>query len=169
LDNGHVVDAILRGPGHRYSGVSSSPESGPPRHRAGGPPTGALAVPGAPSAATAAAPTTAAPADTTRRAEFQNRYQNSIATPEGKGYETSATAAFFGDSTFMRTCASPGGPVAAPFTVYFEVVQNGDLGELVFSPETDVANCIRKEVTGRRFPPPPGGYFVGRVDLKFQP
>jgi hypothetical protein len=30
LDNGQVVDAIVRWPGHGYSGQSSSPRSGPP-------------------------------------------------------------------------------------------------------------------------------------------
>ena len=39
LDNGQVVDAIVRWYGHGYSGQSSSPKSGPPsRKRAGGTP-----------------------------------------------------------------------------------------------------------------------------------
>ncbi len=160
LEKGQVVDAILRGPGHNYSGTSSSPHGGPP-HRTGSQPLTLSSA--APSTAPSPAPSSA------RIAEFETRYQTSVATPEGKGYEAPATAAFWGDSAFMRTCAPAGGPVAQPFTLYFEVLQTGDLGELVFSPETEVAKCIRKEVAGRKFPPPPGGYFVGRIDMKFQP
>jgi hypothetical protein len=36
LQNGQVVDAVLRWPGHRYSGQSSSPAATQPRARRGG-------------------------------------------------------------------------------------------------------------------------------------
>lgn len=59
LDNGQVVDAIVRWPGHGYSGQSSSPRSGPPTRKKPG--AGNLTMPDTTKHDTTAAPT-AAPA-----------------------------------------------------------------------------------------------------------
>lgn len=74
LDNGQVTDAIVRWPGHGYSGQSSSPRSGPPSRKRPG--AGTLTMPDttrhdttttAPAATPAPAPAPApVPADTVK-------------------------------------------------------------------------------------------------------
>ncbi|HTY05527.1 MAG TPA: hypothetical protein VMC86_03330 [Gemmatimonadales bacterium] len=66
LDNGQVVDAIVRWPGHGYSGQSSSPKGG----RAAPADTTPAATPAAapaPAVTPAPAPTPVMPADTTKK------------------------------------------------------------------------------------------------------
>lgn len=158
LEDSQVVDAIVRGQGHTYAGTSSSPPDRLPTANTGQP--------------AAAPPPEAAPQGGSEAemmaAAMDQRYRSSIETPEGQTYEPIAVAAFWGDAAFMQTCAPPGGPAPQPFTIYFEVLQTGQLGLVVFNPETDVARCIGGAVAGRTFPSPPGT-FVGRIDMTFQP
>lgn len=161
LEDGQVVDAIVRGPGHTYAGTSSSP---PGR------------APAASVAQATAAPSEEAPAEMAGAPEadalvaaMDSRYRESIATPEGQAYEPMAVAAFWGDSAFVQHCAPPGDPddpPIPPLTAYFEVLQAGQLGMVVIHPENDVARCIQNQVAGRVFPTPPA-IFVGKVNLTF--
>lgn len=158
LEDGQVVDAIVRGPGHTYAGTSSSPPDRLPTANIGEP-AAALPPEAAPQGGSEAEAMAAA---------MDQRYRSSIETPEGQTYEPIAVAAFWGDAAFMQACAPPGGPAPQPFTIYFEVLQTGQLGLVVFNPETEVARCIGSAVAGRGFPSPPGT-FVGKIDMTFQP
>jgi hypothetical protein len=60
-------------------------------------------------------------------------------------------------------------PAAAPFTIYFEVLANGDLGAVAFDPRTPTAVCIGQHVMRRKFPKPPGGAYVTKIDMRFTP
>ncbi len=97
---------------------------------------------------------------------LETRYQKSISTPQGQEYEMKAIQAFWGDAGFMRQCAPPNAPIPESLTIYFEVKADGDMGQLVISPETKVANCIAKNVVNRHFPKPPKDYVV-KIDLEF--
>ena len=66
----------------------------------------------------------------------------------------------------MSECAPPGAPVAQPLEVFFEVDPDGRMRYLVITPETPVAQCIRRHTADRRFPLPPQP-FVVNIDLKF--
>jgi hypothetical protein len=85
-------------------------------------------------------------------------------------YEEVSVKAFWSDISFMSECAPAAGqPAAAAFTIYFEVLPNGDLGEVVLDPETMTAECIRRHVAHRKFPKPPGGPYVTKIYMKFKP
>jgi hypothetical protein len=77
--------------------------------------------------------------------------------------------AFWGDASFMRECVPASVKIAAPFTIYFEVRPDGALGDVLFVPETKTAECIRQHVMDRRFPTPPGGAYVTKIDMRFSP
>jgi hypothetical protein len=64
-----------------------------------------------------------------------------------RDYRGVALQTFWGDAAFMRACAPPGTPVAAPFDIYFEIQTNGRIGRILFAPETVV-------LTHGRFVPP---------------
>ena len=97
---------------------------------------------------------------------LEARYQKSISTPQGKEYEMKAVQAFWGDASFMRECAPPNTPIAESLTIYFEVKPEGAMRQIVISPDTNIANCIVRNVKNRSFPNPPKDYVV-KIDLKF--
>lgn len=160
LEDGQVVDAIVRGQGHTYAGTSSSPPGRMPAASTG---QAVAAAPPPPATGEVGTPETAALA-----AAMEERVRTSMETPEGQSYEATAVAAFWGDAAFLQACAPPGGPAPQPFTIYFEVLRNGQLGLVVFHPETDVARCIGNAVLGRTFPPPPGDAYVAKISMTFQ-
>jgi hypothetical protein len=82
-------------------------------------------------------------------------------------YATVATKTFWGDVSFMPECVPNGNPLREAFTIYFEVLANGKLGEVVFEPDTKIAECIRRHVTNRTFPLPPGGSYVTKINMRF--
>lgn len=83
-------------------------------------------------------------------------------------YEMVSVGEFWGnDTSYLTACTHGGKPLPEPFTIYFEVLPDGRLGQLLFVPETDVARCIGAHVTGRTFTKPPGDY-VTRIDMSFK-
>lgn len=84
-------------------------------------------------------------------------------------YEMVSVKSFWGNAAFMKECTHENKPLPEPFTIYFEVLPNGALGQLLFSPLTDVGHCIHARVVGRRFPNPPGGAYVTKIEMSFAP
>ncbi len=100
-------------------------------------------------------------------AELKARNRELTSTSEGKRYEMDAIRVFFGDARFMRECAPPNAPIAQSLDMFFEVNPDGRMNYLVITPETEVAECIRKHIADRRFPPP-SQPFVVNINLKFK-
>ena len=100
--------------------------------------------------------------------EMEARHQKNVSTPQGKSFEKEAVYAFWGDYHFMRECAPPNAPVAEPLTIYFEILLDGTLGEVVITPDTPVAQCIKEKTANRRYSKPPEK-FVAKINLKFTP
>jgi hypothetical protein len=99
--------------------------------------------------------------------EMARRAKESLA--RNSQYEEVSLKAFWSDISFMSECVPAGESAAAAFTIYFEILPNGDLGEVVLDPETMTAECIRRHVMHRKFPTPPGGAYVTRINMKFKP
>ena len=93
------------------------------------------------------------------------RAKNSLS--RNSAYEMVSVQEFWGDASYLASCTGKNKPLPKPFTIYFEVLPNGQLGELLFVPETDVTRCIRPNVAGRRFTKPPGTY-VTKIEMSFQ-
>ena len=66
--------------------------------------------------------------------DFARRAEESL--ERNRDYEVTSVAAFWGDASFMAKCAPAGSPLSQPFTIYFEVLEDGRLGSLVFNPRT---------------------------------
>jgi len=98
--------------------------------------------------------------------ELEQLNQLCISERGGRKYELEATKAFFGDLSFLRECAPPDAPVADSFTIYFQVLTNGRMGEIYFFPETPVATCVRRHVIDKTFPRPTRP-FVVKIPLSF--
>lgn len=100
--------------------------------------------------------------------ELETRAKSDVASPEGNSYEMVAVQSFWGNSpTFLRKCAPPNTPIPEPFTIFVEIMKNGDMGQLEVNPSTKVAECIAKHVRGRTFPKPPYPYVL-QIDLSFK-
>ena len=97
---------------------------------------------------------------------LEAKHQQSIASEDGKAFEMRTVQAFWGDTAFMRECVPPDADSPEPLVIYFEVELDGSLGELVITPENDVARCISNAVSQRRFPDPPHKW-VGKIELSF--
>ena len=101
-------------------------------------------------------------------AEWEDMHQQSLSTDEGKKYEASAIEAFWGDRKFMSYCVPEGGEAAA-LLVYFQLDAEGKLEDIAIDPPSTAAHCIKNNVAGHSFPPPPGNkVYVGKIDLQFQ-
>lgn len=83
------------------------------------------------------------------------------------GYEMVSIQEFWGDAAYLTECTDENKPLPTPVTIYFEVLPDGKLGELLFAPETDVGRCIKAHVTGRHFTRPPGTY-VTKIEMSFK-
>ena len=84
-------------------------------------------------------------------------------------YANVAIKAFWGDVSFMSECVPAGQPVTAPFDIYFEVLPNGSLGAVVLDPKTNTGECIKRHVMHHKFPAPPGGAYVTKIEMQFKP
>lgn len=98
--------------------------------------------------------------------KLEEKHQKSIGSERGKAFEMKAVGAFWGNAAFMQECVPADAVSLAPIVIYFEVVPDGSLGELVVSPEDDVARCISDAVSKRRFPAPPHEWW-GKIELSF--
>lgn len=99
-------------------------------------------------------------------AMLEEKHQQSIASEDGKAFEIKAVQAFWGDAAFMQECVPPDADSPEPLVIYFVVTPDGFLGELVISPQNDVARCISEAVSHRQFPNPPHEW-VGKIALSF--
>ncbi len=100
------------------------------------------------------------------RSELEELNRQCISEPGGQEYERTAIKAFFGDVSFMRECAPPDAPIAESFTIYFQVLTTGRMGEIYFFPETPVAACVGRRVIDKTFPTPKRPFMV-KVPLSF--
>ena len=82
-------------------------------------------------------------------------------------YEMVSVQEFWGDAAYLKECTNENKPSPMTFTIYFEVLPDGKLGELLFVPETRVARCIKAHIVGRRFTRPPGTY-VTKIEMSFK-
>lgn len=98
---------------------------------------------------------------------LEEQARQSLSTEEGLAYETKAVQVFWGDARFMRKCAPPDAPVAAPLDIYVVIEASGSIGEYVIAPGNEVAACIKKHTRHRSFPPP-SGTFTLKIQLVFQ-
>ena len=97
-------------------------------------------------------------------AELEKEHLSSIATPEGKAYESLATAEFQRDLSFMPKCAGRTGINSAAVTIYYEVNSGGDISNLYMTPDSVLAKCIHPHIITRKFTPPPNRW-VGKITL----
>jgi hypothetical protein len=99
-------------------------------------------------------------------AEMKARAQASLKLD--RAYEDRAGSALFGDRRIIDACAPRNLPPPEAFTVYVEVLPDGQLGETLFSPLTDTGRCIQDRIKNVVFPKPPARYVV-EINLKFKP
>lgn len=111
----------------------------------------------------AVGPSTAAPS-------VQEMAQRASASQARDGeYADVSIKAFWGDVSFMSECVPAGQPLTAPFDIYFEVLPSGSLGAVVLDPQTNAGKCIKRHIMHRKFPAPPGGAYVTRINMQFKP
>jgi hypothetical protein len=98
--------------------------------------------------------------------DLESRNKIDISTPNGNKYEMDAIGVFWGSPHFMMECLPPGSQLHKPFTIFFEVLENGKMGQLAYREEDSVTDCISRNVKNREFPIPLKP-FVVRIDLSF--
>jgi hypothetical protein len=108
---------------------------------------------------------TALPSAATTLAEMQSRAQISLALD--RSYDERAGKALFGDRRIVDACAPRSLPPPEAFTMYVEILPDGQLGETLFTPQTDTGRCIQARMKGFVFPKPPARYVV-EINLKFR-
>jgi len=96
--------------------------------------------------------------------EFEKKHLASIATPEGKAYESVAAAEFSSDLSFMPKCVGKTGINSGAVTIYYEVNPAGDISNLYMTPDSVLAKCIHPHIITREFTPPPNKW-VGKITL----
>jgi len=96
--------------------------------------------------------------------ELEKKHLSSVATPEGKVYESLATAEFLSDLSFMPKCAGRTGINSGAVTIYYEVNLGGDISNLYMTPDSVLAKCIHPHIMTRDFTPPPYQW-VGKITL----
>jgi hypothetical protein len=96
--------------------------------------------------------------------ELEKKHLSSIATPEGKAYESLATDEFRSDLSFMPKCAGRTGINSGAVTIYYEVNSGGDISNLYMTPDSVLAKCIHPHIISREFTPPPNKW-VGKITL----
>jgi hypothetical protein len=98
--------------------------------------------------------------------EMAARASESLA--RDSSYEMVSVKAFWGDASFLEQCAPKSSPVPASLVIYFEVLPDGRLGQVLIDPLTETAKCVIKHTAHRTFPKPPGKY-VTKIDMSFEP
>lgn len=108
--------------------------------------------------ATALSSCTKSPVD-----EMADRAKESRARDQN--YERISAREFWGDMSYMEDCVPKNSPMK-PFDLYFEVLPDGKLGEMIAEPSTSVSTCIERHVSGRVFSLPPKGLpYVTKVGI----
>ena len=76
----------------------------------------------------------------------------SMSTEAGRGYAQTAIVTFWGnDIQRFWQCI----PANDSVTAFVEIKPDGNIGELVVSPESAASACVIKQAQGRVFPKPP--------------
>jgi len=96
--------------------------------------------------------------------ELEKKHQDSIATPEGKAYESLATSEIWSDLSFLPKCASKTGIYTGAITIYYEVNSVGEISNLHMTPDTVLAKCIRPHIISRKLTSP-SKKWVGKIIL----
>jgi len=96
--------------------------------------------------------------------ELEKKHLASIATHEGKAYESVAAAEFSSDLSFMPKCARRAGVNTGAVTIYYEVTSEGEVGNLYMTPNSVLVECIHAHIIFRKFTPPPKTW-VGKITL----
>ncbi len=89
------------------------------------------------------------------------------ASEAGKKYEQQAAQVFLNENTFIKTCFSGQSTAPEPIKIYFEVTPEGTLGELKMDPDSDTAQCIKKNLKPLNFPKPETT-FIAKISLQFK-
>jgi len=98
--------------------------------------------------------------------ELESRNKIDISKAGGNDYEIQAVQTFWGEPHFMMQCLPPDSPIHEPFTIYFEVLRNGNMGDIVFTTTTDVTDCMARKVKNKSFPVPSSS-FVVKINMEF--
>lgn len=98
--------------------------------------------------------------------ELENRNISDIAKQNGKEFEKSVVQDFWGNPQFMMQCAPPGSPIHKAFTIYIEILETGEIGQLAFTLNTDTTKCIESFVRQKQFKKP-NVPFVAAIKLSF--
>ena len=91
-----------------------------------------------------------------------------VALPGGQEYETVATQAFWGDASFMETCVPRNSPLQESLRIRILARSDGSIADLEITPDTTVAQCVRKATVSRTLPRPPRACVV-QINLRFKP
>ena len=95
---------------------------------------------------------------------FEQRHRASIATDEGRAYESVASNRFRSDLGFLPKCIRRTGVGSGAMTIYYAIDEDGRITELFFTPDSALVECVRDEIETRRFPPAPPDW-VGKITL----
>lgn len=96
--------------------------------------------------------------------EFEKQHLASVATPEGKAYESLATAEFLSDLSFMPKCTRRTGINSGAVTIYYVIDTDGEISHVYMTPDSVLASCIHPLIMSREFTPP-ASKWVGKVTL----
>lgn len=98
--------------------------------------------------------------------ELESRNKSDVEKAGGKEYEMEAVHAFWGSPHFMKKCLPSDSSLHSPFTIFFEVLPSGGIGEIEFTTNTEVTECIASSVKKRHFSKPKKPFVVG-IKLRF--
>lgn len=95
---------------------------------------------------------------------------NDIAEQAGKAYERSVCDCVRRDfANTLNTCISAlPEPDLADFEMIVTIVQDGSVGAICLSKETEISECLREALLEARFPQPPFAPFHGHVSMRLR-
>jgi hypothetical protein len=96
--------------------------------------------------------------------EFEKQHFASVATPEGKAYESLVSAEFLSDLGFMPKCAGRVGVNSGAVTIYYEINTEGEVSNVYMTPDSVLATCIHPLIMSREFTPP-ADKWLGKITL----
>lgn len=91
----------------------------------------------------------------------------SESTEEGKAYNRRVIQQLFDNASFMGKCAPPGSEVVDPFTLYFEIGEDGLVAAFAADPQTPAASCMLDAIRKRSFEAPEKAHTV-KLEMHFQ-
>ncbi|HEX7028102.1 MAG TPA: hypothetical protein VF268_12745 [Gammaproteobacteria bacterium] len=91
----------------------------------------------------------------------------SESTAEGKAYKRRVIQQLFSNASFMGKCAPPGSEVVDPFTLYFEIGEDGLVSAIAADPQTPAASCMIDAIRERSFEAPEKAHAV-KLEMRFK-